>query len=192
MAGFVYEVAVKGIHLGVPIANIYHLWDGDEDALLEDILDLFEDDLLTDMIAVISDNLTFNEIVVTPLDYLNPLSPVSRAITKTGASAGDPLQTGGHVWAKFVSGDAGEKSGGKMYAGCVETQTTDGLLDAAALIAWQVIMNAFLTDLGVAGLALAIYRPTLSIPGDPEISIVPEIIVRGLSSNNRRFQGWMA
>lgn len=190
--GYVYEVACKGVLLGVQIANIYHLWDGDENATLEDIADLFEDNLLTDMLPLITNHLTFNEIVVTPMDYLNPANPLARPISLTGADATDPVAAGQHVWAKFQSEDAGEKAGGKLIAGITESAITDGLLLVASQAAWQVIFDAFLVDITTAGLDLAIYRPYISTPGDPEISICSEILVRGLSTNNRRFQGFTA
>lgn len=190
--GFTYEVAVKGILLGVQIANIYHLWDGDENATLSDIADVFEDNLLTDMLAQLTDHLTFTEIVVSPMDYINPANPYARPISLTGLDDTDPAPPGNHVWAKFQSDDAGEKAGGKMIAGILESALTDGLLTAGHLAAWQVIFDAYLVDLTTAGLAAAIYRPTESIPGEPEISICTEILVRGASTNNRRWMGFTA
>lgn len=190
--GFVYEVAVRGVLLGVQIANIYHLWDGDENATLDEIADVFEDNLLTDMLAYLSDNLVFNEIVVTPLDYINPANPLARPISLTGGDVSDSVAAGNHIWVKFQSDDAGEKAGGKLISGIVETAVTDGLLLASSRTSWQTLFDAFLVDLTTAGLALAIYRPTESIPGEPEISICSEILVRGASTNNRRFAGFTA
>lgn len=184
--GHVFEVVLQAVELGVILNNIFHVWDGDESESPDDVADVFEDNYLVDIAALQVNNLTYNEIIVTPLDVTNPADPVIRGVAVVGGSVQDALPTGTHAWVKLTSADNGFKSGGKMIGGLSETQNTDGLLDAAFVAQLQTVFDDLITDLVAAGLTLAIYRPILSTPGFPQISTVPAALVRGIASNNRR------
>lgn len=188
--GFVYEVACKGTSFGVPYANIFHVWDGDENQTPDDVADVFENNYLPDIAVQQEDHLTYTRIDVTPLDVGNGLDPVSRVVSIQGSVSTDAMPNGVHVWVKFNSDDNGFKSGGKLIGALAEVQVTDGVLPAANLAAFQTIFDDLVTDLAAAGLALAIYRPSLSTPGFPSISICSTPLVRGIGTNNRRQQAF--
>ena len=190
--GFVYEVAIRGVFASQPIANIFHVWDGDESETPDDIADIFEDNFLVDCQPHQSDDVRWTHIAVQGLDVGNPVNPINRAISISGTDSASYLSTGAHVWVKLESDDNGFKAGGKLMPGLTETDTTDGKLDAAVLSAWQTIFDDLMTDCVAAGVALCIYRPSLSTPGFPNISIVSSPLVRGLGSNNRRQEVFQA
>ena len=182
----VFEVVLKAVELGVILNNIYHVFDGNESESPDDVADVFENNYLVDMALQQVNNLTYNEIVVTPLDVTNPADPIVRGINIVGSSTQDALPTGTHIWVKLHSDDNGFKSGGKMIGGISEAQQADGILDTGVIPLFQTIFDDLITDLVAAGLALCIYRPTLSSPGFPQISISSSALVRGIASNNRR------
>lgn len=184
--GFTYEVSCLGSFTGVPIAHVYHVWDGDESETPDDIADVFETHHLPDMAAIQSNTLLWSRINVVPLDVGNGLNAISRIISIAGTQAGDQLMTGAHAWIKFVSDDNGFKSGGKLFTGLMETHLQLGILSGTTLNSLQTIYDDFLTDLTFAGLSCAIFRPTLSTPGFPSISICSAIGARGVGTNNRR------
>jgi len=182
----VFEVVLKAVEFGVILNNIFHVFDGNESETPDDIADVFENNYLVDMAARQVNNLVYNEIVVTPLDVTNPADPIVRAVNIAGTSTADPLQTGAHIWVKLLSDDNGFKSGGKMIAGVSEDKIEDGQVLQLQLDAWQTVFDDLITDLVAAGLALCIYRPSLSTPGFPQISISSAALVRGIATNNRR------
>ena len=182
----VFEVVLKAVELGVILNNIYHVFDGNESESPDDVADVFENNYLVDMALQQVNNLTYNEIVVTPLDVTNPADPIVRGINIVGSSTQDALPTGTHIWVKLHSDDNGFKSGGKMIGGISEAQQADGILDTGVIPLFQTIFDDLITDLVAAGLALCIYRQTLSSPGFPQISISSSALVRGIASNNRR------
>lgn len=184
--GHVFEVVLQAIQFGIIMNNIFHVWDGNESESPDDVADVFEDNYLVDLITAQSDSLTWETITVTPLDVGNPADPIIRTISLQGASANDPLQTGAHLYVKLISDDNGFKSGGKLIPGLNELQVTDGQVEVATIAGIQTIFDDLVTDLVAAGLALAIYRPTLSAPGLPQISISSAAVVRGIATNNRR------
>lgn len=184
--GFTYQVECLGTIYGKAIANIYHVWDGDESETPDDVADVFENSHLPDVITYQSNQLVWNRINVIPLDVGNLLNAISRVISLTGADAGEVAATGIHAWVKFISDDNGFKSGGKLFAGLTETKTALSQISSVAIAAMQVFYDDFLTDLTTAGLSCCIYRPTLSTPGFPSISICSAIAVRGIGTNNRR------
>lgn len=186
MAGFTYEISVLGTLAGTPIANIYHVFDGDENESPNDVADVFETDHLPDCVGVQSNQLTWSRINVVPLDVGNLQNAVSRIVSIVGIQAGDFLSTGTHAWIKFVSDDNGFKSGGKLFAGLMETNLVNGVFSSGILDSLQAIFDAYLADLTVASLSACILRPVLSTPGFPSISIVSAIGARGLGTNNRR------
>lgn len=185
---FLHEVVVAGTFSGVPIAHVYHIGDGAEAKTPDQVADVFENDHIPDLIVEQDNQLTWTRLSVTPLDVGNLDNPVTRVIALSGAISGDFHTTGNHIWIKFISDDNGFKSGGKLFAGMGEAGITDGILQPTPLAALGVIYNALITDLGVAGLFLAIYRPTLSTPGFPSFSVCSNVLVRGTSTNNRRKQ----
>lgn len=188
--GFVYEVSTEGTLFNQPVAHVYHVWDGDENETPDDVADVFENNHLVDLAVQQSDHLTWSRISVVPLDVGNGLNPVTRVVSIAGSIATDTLPTGVHVWAKFESDDNGFKSGGKLVTGMVEAGFIDGVVGAATIAALQTIYDDLISDLGAASLSLAIYRPTLSTPGFPSISICSAVSVRGVGTNNRRQQAY--
>ena len=184
--GFTYEVATLGVLEGKPIANIYHVWDGDESETPDDVADVYETHLLPDAAAYQSDRLLWSRISVTPLDVGNLQNAISRVVNIPGTNASELAMTGAHIWIKFVSDDNGFKSGGKLFPGVFEGATLDGVVTTAVLSAIQTVFDDYLTDLVTAGLTAAIYRPTLSTPGFPSVSVVSACVARGLGTNNRR------
>lgn len=184
--GFTYEVIVKGDQRTVPIHSIFHVWDGNESETPSAIADVFENDYLPDLIASQVDALTWTEIEVLPLDITNPNNPLIRTVSEQGAIATDDMPTGVHAWVKFISDDNGFKSGGKLVPGLAEANVDFGALTTSLVNQLTAVFEALVVDLVTAGLSLAIYRPTLSTPGFPQISTVSEILVRGLGTNNRR------
>lgn len=184
--GWVYEIGCYAAIRGVPVAGIYHVWDGDESETPDDVADVFETHHLPDLAAQQTDELTWNRISVTPLDVGNLNNPINRLVAIAGLVAGDTGAIGVHSWVKFQSDDNGFKSGGKLVGGLTEGHVTDGILTTPYLTALQTIFDDLMSDLITAGLTLAIYRPTLSTPGFPSISTVSAIFVRGVGTNNRR------
>lgn len=182
----IFEVVLKAVELGVTLNNIFHVLDGNESESPDDVADVFENNYLVDAAALQVNNMVYNEIVVTPLDVSNPADPVVRGVNITGTSIQDALPTGTHIWVKLNSDDNGFKSGGKMIGAISEADNTDGLLTAGVITNWQTVFDDLLTDLTAAGLALCIYRPSLSTPGFPQVSQSSSSIIRGIASNNRR------
>jgi len=192
MAGHVFEVILQAIEFGQIINNIFHVWDGDESESPSDVADVFENNFLVDIAAQQVNNLTWESINVIPLDVANPADPLIRLVSIVGSDVNDPTPTGVHIWVKLKSDDNGFKSGGKMIGAVSENNLTDGFVTVAYLAAIQTVFDDLITDLTAAGLALCIYRPTLSTPGFPQISISSAALVRGVATNNRRqrpFQG---
>lgn len=188
----VYEVILQAIEFGQIINNIFHVWDGDESESPSDVADVFETNFLVDIAALQVNNYAWESINVIPLDVGNPADPLIRLVTIAGSDVADPTPTGVHIWVKLKSDDNGFKSGGKMMGGFSEDEFTDGFVTAAHLAAVQVVFDALLVDLTAAGLALAIYRPSLSTPGFPSISISSQTLVRGVATNNRRQRPFQA
>lgn len=184
--GYVYEVVLNGEQATVPIASVFHVWDGDETQSPDDVADVFENNYLPDLLPLLHTSLTWFEILVTGLDVGNLADPIKRAVGLQGQAVGDPLPTGNHVWVKFLSADNGFKAGGKLVPGVNETNSQGLTLTGAFLDSLQLVFDDLLLDLVAAGLALAIYRPVLSLPGLPSISLVAGIVAKGLGSNNRR------
>ena len=182
----VFEVALQAIQFGIILNNIFHVLDGNESESPDDVADVFENNFLVDIAADQVSSLTWESITVTPLDVSNPADPVVRIVSIVGSSALEPLQTGAHAYVKLISDDNGFKSGGKLMGGLNEGQVTDGQFTGAFITGWQAIFDDLLTDLTAAGLALCIYRPTLSSPGLPQVSTSSAIVVRGIATNNRR------
>lgn len=184
--GHVFEVVLQAIEFGIIMNNIFHVWDGNESESPDDIADIFEDNFLVDIAATQVNNLTWESITVTPLDVSNPADPIVRIVSIAGGAVADPMQTGAHAYVKLISDDNGFKSGGKLIGGLNEGQVDDGQLTTVALNALQVVFDALLVDLVAGGVSLAIYRPTLSAPGLPQISTSSATVVRGIATNNRR------
>ncbi len=182
----VFEVVVQAIEFGVILNNIFHIFDGNESESPDDIADVFENNYCVDIAVQQVNNLTYEAIIVTPLDVANPADPITRVVSIGGSVAADPLQTGAHIYVKLISDDNGFKSGGKLIGGISEDNNTDGQCPAGTITAFQTIFDDLITDLVAAGVSLAIYRPTLSSPGLPQISTVSATVVRGIATNNRR------
>ena len=182
----VFEVVCQAISFGVLINNIFHVLDGNESESPDDVADVFENNFLVDIAALQVNNMTWESIGVTPLDVTNPADPIIRLVTIVGTSVQDVMPLGNHIYVKLKSDDNGFKSGGKLMAGFAEDDNLDGQVASANLTAVQTVFDDLITDLVAAGLALCIYRPTLSTPGFPQVSTSSEALARGWGSNNRR------
>ncbi len=183
---FLYEVAITGVQRGVPVANIFHVLDGNESETPDDVADVFEDNYLVDLVAIIVEELIWEKIVVTPLDIGNLQDAVTRIISLAGVAVTEDAPSGVHAWVKLISDDNGFKSGGKLIGGLSEDNIDTGFLNTAFVNNLTAVFSNLLTDLVTAGLALAIFRPTLSTPGFPSFSVSSAFVVRGLGTNNRR------
>ncbi len=183
---FVFEVVCQAIQFGVIVNNIFHVFDGNESESPDQVADVFETFFLPEIAVQQTDSYLWESITVTPLDVANPADPIIRLITIAGSDAASDMPIGNHIWVKLKSDDNGFKSGGKMMGGFSENVNADGQVVAGPLAAIQTVFDDLLTDLVVAGLALCIYRPTLSTPGLPQISTSSEVTVKGWGSNNRR------
>jgi len=182
----VFEVAVKGSFLGEVHDNIFHVFDGDDNATPEAIAEAFDLQYLAAMEPLCSVAMVWSEIEVTSITAVNPGATVL-PVVRSGENPDDPYAAGNHIWTKFVSDDLGFKAGGKMVGGFVETQYLAGVPIDALLDAMQGVFNLLITNLPLAAsVFLAIYRPSLSVPGFPQISLVASALVRGHSTNNRR------
>lgn len=182
----VFEVVCQAIQVGVIINNIFHVFDGNESESPDDVADVFETNYLVDIALQQVNNLTYESIIVTPLDVSNPADPIVRLVSIVGGNTQDMMPLGNHVWVKLKSDDNGFKSGGKLIGGLAEDGNTDGNVTTATLVAIQTVFDDLITDLVAAGLALCIYRPTLSMPGLPQVSTSSAALARGWGSNNRR------
>lgn len=182
----VFEVVIQAIQAGIILNNIYHVLDGNESESPDDVADVFEDNYIPDVKSFQVNDVVYESITVTPMDVSNPADPVVRIVNLPGDIGLESLPTGNHIWVKLVSDDNGFKSGGKMLAGFSEADNDDGIVLVATINSLQIIFDDLLTDLVAAGLALCIYRPTLSTPGFPQVSTSSAIVVRGFGSNNRR------
>lgn len=183
---FLYEVAITGVQRGIPVANIFHVGDGNESETPDQVADVFEDNYLVDLIAILVEELIWEKIVVTPLDVGNLQDAVTRVFTLPGISVVEDAPSGVHAWVKLISDDNGFKSGGKLIGGLSEDNLDTGFLSTAFVNNLTAVFSNLLTDLVTAGLFLAIYRPTLSTPGFPSFSVTSAFTVRGLGTNNRR------
>lgn len=190
--GHVYECTISGVHAGNPFANVFHVWDGDEGNTPDSIADVFELNYIPDIAVQTHNTATYTGISIVPLDVANGKAPVVRVISVAGLVAGDGLPTGVHIWVKLISDDNGFKAGGKLIGNLAETQITAGVVFAPIMTAFQTIFDDLISDLVVAGVALAIYRPSLSTPGFPSISTCSNALVRGHGTNNRRQKPFQA
>ena len=182
----VFEVILQAVEFGVLVNNIFHVLDGNESESPDDVADVFEDNFLVDIAVNQVNNYIWETITVTPLDVANPADPIIRGVDISGSLTGDPLQTGAHIFVKLISDDNGFKSGGKLIGGISEEQVTDGQLAGGVIALFDTVFADLITDLVAAGLALCIYRPTLSVPGLPQVSTSSLAITRGIATNNRR------
>lgn len=183
----VYEVVLIASHIGNPHNNVFHVWDGADDDLITDIADYFDNNIVTNMLPLLTSQFVYTGISVKSITAVNP-GEHFKVISKAGTNPDDPLPTGIHINVKLKSADAGFKSGGKLVSGWVETQFTGGEPSALLLDNLQTVYDSLIAGFVPAGLtaSLAIYRPSLSLPGLPQISIVSEAVVRGDSTTNRR------
>lgn len=182
----VYEVAVKASLIGKPHVNVFHVYDGDDNATLATIASAFNTEFVDAMLPLVSTSMQFTEISVKSITGANP-GTYDLSIAKTGTNPDDPMPTGIHVNVKLNSDDQGFKAGNKLIGGFVETQFTGGEPSNALLNALQVVFDDFIPALiSIAGVYLSIYRPSLSVPGFPQVSTTSSALVRGDSTNNRR------
>lgn len=184
----VYQVSVNAKNQSKDHSNIWAAFDGNDNGILPDIAQYFLAELLTPMLPVLSDQFIYSSIQIESLTAVNP-GTFQLILAIPGQAATDPMPTGVHVNAKLVSADQSFKSGNKLLGGGVENSFTNGEPTDSYLDFIQNVLSLFRTGMGGAiGMDLAIFRPTFSLPGIPEVSIVQSILVRGGSTNNRRLK----
>lgn len=182
----VYEVVVNATHQSKEHTNVFHVYDGDDNAVPLTILNIFVTNFCTALLPFLNSKFTFDQITVNSITALNP-GFATLALNLTGTAVGDAMPTGVHMWIKLISDDIGFRAGGKLLGGGVEDSWDGGQPDTAYLDGLQTVVDALITALTVgASVYLAIFRPTLSFPGLPQISICSSATVRGDSTNNRR------
>ena len=182
----VFEVSVLAINNGKEHNNIYHVFDGNDNAPPFDIAIYFRDQLVIPMKAITTNLMTTYQVRVKSLTALNP-NDITLIMIETGLSLSDPMPTGVHMFVKLNSLDTTFRSGGKLIGGGVDNQFVLGEPTAVYMDAMQAIFNLFFANMDTAiGCLPAIYRPSLSVPGVPVVGIVSDALVRGNSTNNRR------
>lgn len=182
----IYEVTVKANQQGQDLINVFHVRDGDDLAVLSTIADIFRTHFVVPLKAQQSNTVLYESITVKSLTAVNPGVYVL-PLTDEGASAGDSLPTGVHIFVKLLSQDPSFRAGGKLIGGFVETQFTSGEPENSVLDAVENILAGLIIQLVIgAAVNLFIYRPSLSLPGIPVGSIVDAVLARGGSTNNRR------
>lgn len=182
----VYQVTLTAINNGVPHNNVFHVFDGNDNAVPFDIAAYFDTNYITPLTALTSHLMTWNGVEVKSLSFANP-GEIRLSLIRTGVSIVDAMPTGVHMYVKLISLDTTNRSGGKLVGGGVEDEFVAGEPTAAYMDALQAIYDPFISGMdGAIGTLLAIYRPSLSIPGLPVVGIVASALVRGDSTNNRR------
>lgn len=185
-----YEVTLRGSNQGQPHINVFHVFDSNDSATLEEIADFFESDYMFPMGPVLTIDMTWSKIEVNSLSAGNP-GTFSKAVNQTGTVLGDPMTTGVHIFVKLVSADQSEKSGGKLVGALGEASFVDGDPTTGTLDFIQTVYDNLLANINPdIGAVLAIYRPTFSLPGIPAFSLVQSALVRGDSVNNRRVKSF--
>ena len=181
-----YEVTISASNQGKAHINVFHVYDGNDNALLPDIATYFTAELLSPLLPNLSGQFRFEQTRVQSLTAVNP-GLFSVATGLDGTNAGQPMPTGTHVYVGLISADPSFRSGGKLLGGQTEDHYSDGIANVGILNFIQGVFDPFIANMNTAiGTNLAIYRRTLSLPGIPAISIASSALVRGGSVNNRR------
>nr|CRY96674.1 hypothetical protein [uncultured prokaryote] len=181
-----YEVTVSATNQGKPHINVFHVYDGNDNAVMADIAAYFTEELLSPLLPNLSAQFRYEQTRVQSLTAVNP-GLFSVATSLQGTNIGEPMPTGTHVYVGLLSADPSFRSGGKLMGGQTETHYTDGEANVGILNFIQGVIDPFIANMNTeVGVNLAIYRPTLSLPGIPAVSIVSAALVRGGSVNNRR------
>jgi len=182
----VYEVALRASNQGKLHINIFHVFDGNDNAVMVNISNYFINQLRTPLLPGLSLQFRYEEIAIQSITAVNP-GAFSSVSVQTGTNVSEPMPTGNHLYVKLLSADPSFKSGGKLMGGWTEGSYVNGVPNNVLLDFVQDIFNPFISGMNAAiGVDLAIYRPTLSLPGIPAVSIVAGSRVRGGSTNNRR------
>jgi len=182
----VYEVTCLATNNGKEHNNVFHVFDGNDNANPFDIAVYFRDEYIFPLKALTTDLMTWFQVRVKSLTATNP-NDITLIMIQTGLSAVDAMPTGVHMFVKLNSLDTTFRSGGKLVGGAVEDQFVNGEPTANYMNAIQSIYNLFIAQMDASiGCLLAIYRPSLSVPGVPVVGIVSDALVRGNSTNNRR------
>ena len=182
----VYQVDLAQTQQGKQMFSIFHLFDGNDNLDLADAINYFRIAYVLPLKIFQTEELVYNHITIRSLTAVNP-GELSEVLDLAGNSVSDPMPTGVHVYVKLVSGDPSFRSGGKLVPGQTEGQFQAGDPTNALLDGIQSLYDAFISGMDSSiGASLAIYRPTLSLPGLPQVSIVASALVRGDSTNNRR------
>lgn len=184
--GYVFEVGIRATYQGRPHVNVFHVYNGAEDQTPDDVADEFETGYIDVIKAIQDPDFSYGEISVKPLDVGNTDDPITRNLTDVGGQTGEQYHRGVHVWARLKSADNGFRPGGKMIGGLTENDLDDAVLDSGAQTTIETAFSGLITALGTINSVLAIYRPSISTPGFPNISEVAGVDIIRVSTNNRR------
>jgi len=182
----VWEVTLSAINNNKPHLNVFHVFDGDDNAQPFLIAAYFRDEYIIPLLPHTTTLMRWLGIRVKSLTAANP-GDIFLSIIQTGINATGAMPTGVHIWVKLNSLDTTFRSGGKLVGGGNEGNFVGGEPTNNYLDNIQAIYDPFISGmLGAVDAALAIYRPSLSVPGVPVVGIVGSASVRGNSTNNRR------
>ena len=184
---FLHQVDMRFIINGVEAFNIWHVADIAELQNFALIANVFRNDWWDNIRPEIHDAVSLQDITVKSLSAGATAPPFIEPVNELGdETTGEPYFSGNHYWLKLVSDDLGFKSGGKLVGGFGEVGVNGNLPVAALTAALNLGASALLLGLTSNGSPLAIFRPVLSLPGNPAFSLVASIITEWISTNNRR------
>lgn len=182
----VYEVTLFAINNNKEHNNIFHVFDGNDNAAAFDIAAYFRDEYILPMLPITSSLMRWFRIRVKSLSAGNPID-ITLSLIEDGLNLSEAMPTGVHMYVKLNSLDSTFRSGGKLVGGGVSNQFVDGEPTPGIMDSIQAVYNLLIANMDASiGCLLAIYRPALSIPGFPVVGIVSDALVRGNSTNNRR------
>ena len=184
---FLVEVEMRFNMNGVDAFNIWHVADNLENEPYGLIINDFKTAYWDVLKPQIHDTTTLVSIAAHALDAGAIQPPTLITFNDPGTNpTGDPYFTGLHYWVKLLSEDLGFKSGGKLVGGFGE----NGIAGQVPALLVTSVLDSALSGLFIALLGndvpLAIFRPSLSIPGNPAFSLVAATLTEWLSTNNRR------
>lgn len=183
---YLYEVAMRGAFGNKALVNVWHVADPTELETPSSIATAFDGAWAGVGSACFHSTASFTEIVVKPMDSINPANPHALTISRNGTGSGEAAIRGIHAFIRLATEDNFFRPGGKLFGGLSENFLDNGLLVAGYVTNVTAYIDAIIAAMDGIGCYLAVYRPSLSTPGNPEFSEVTGFeIVRG-SVNNRR------
>lgn len=138
-----YEVKLQGTFLGQAIeANFHYLQTvGTDNA--DNLANAFENLVLPAILSISSASVNYTRLAVKNLDSATDFH--ERTLSSVGSRGGENMQSFGTWSFTYLTNRSDSKSGGKRFAGCVETDQANG-----------VALTQQLIRLGVATLSLGI------------------------------------